>query len=126
MDISALSQYLSIIVVGICLCVGYIIKNSLDFIPNKYIPLIMGVLGLVINILINLSTGISAEVVLGGLFSGLASTGLYEMFRNLISKEWFYGISNNFTSNIAITNNRKYISAIQKIQRKERKKWEMK
>lgn len=87
MDISALSQYLSIIVVGICLCVGYIIKNSLDFIPNKYIPLIMGVLGLVINILINLSTGISAEVVLGGLFSGLASTGLYEMFRNLISKE---------------------------------------
>lgn len=87
MDISALSQYLSIVVVGICLCVGYIIKNSLDFIPNKYIPLIMGVLGLIINILINLSTGISAEVVLGGLFSGLASTGLYEMFRNLISKE---------------------------------------
>lgn len=87
MDISALSQYLSIVVVGICLCVGYIIKNSLDFIPNKYIPLIMGVLGLVINILINLSTGISAEVVLGGLFSGLASTGLYEMFRNLINKE---------------------------------------
>ena len=87
MDISSLTQYLSIIVVGICLCVGYIIKNSLDFIPNKYIPLIMGVLGLVINILINLSTGISAEVVLGGLFSGLASTGLYEMFRNLISKE---------------------------------------
>lgn len=87
MDISALSQYLSIVVVGICLCVGYIIKNSLDFIPNKYIPLIMGILGLIINILINLATGISAEVVLGGLFSGLASTGLYEMFRNLINKE---------------------------------------
>lgn len=87
MDISALSQYLSIVVVGICLCVGYIIKNSLEFIPNKYIPLIMGILGLIINILINLSTGITAEVVLGGLFSGLASTGLYEMFRNLINKE---------------------------------------
>lgn len=87
MDISALSQYLSLVVVGICLCVGYIIKSSLDFIPNKYIPLIMGILGLIINILINLSTGITAEVVLGGLFSGLASTGLYEMFRNLINKE---------------------------------------
>ncbi|MBQ8043839.1 MAG: phage holin family protein [Clostridia bacterium] len=85
MDISVLTQYLSIVVVGICLCVGYIIKNSLDFIPNKYIPLIMGVLGLIINILMNLN-GISAEVVLGGLFSGLASTGLYEMFRNLIDK----------------------------------------
>ena len=84
MDISVLTQYLSIVVVGICLCVGYIIKNSLDFIPNKYIPLIMGALGLIINILINLSTGINAEVILGGLFSGLASTGLYEMFKNLI------------------------------------------
>ena len=37
MDISVLTQYLTIVVVGICLCVGYIIKNSLDFIPNKYI-----------------------------------------------------------------------------------------
>ena len=87
MDISVLTQYVSIVVVGICLCVGYIIKNSLDFIPNKYIPLIMGVLGLILNILINLSSGINAEVVLVGLFSGLASTGLYEMFKNLINKQ---------------------------------------
>ncbi|MGN1300131.1 MAG: phage holin family protein [Clostridia bacterium] len=87
MDISVLTQYVSIVVVGICLCVGYIIKNSLDFIPNKYIPLIMGVLGLTLNILINLSSGINAEVILGGLFSGLASTGLYEMFKNLINKQ---------------------------------------
>lgn len=86
MDISVLVQYLDLIVVGICLCVGYIIKNSLDFIPNKYIPLIMGVLGLVVNIIINPGTGITAEIILGGLFSGLASTGLYEMFRNLIDK----------------------------------------
>lgn len=87
MDISVLTQYVSIVVVGICLCVGYIIKNSLDFIPNKYIPLIMGVLGLTLNILINLSSGINAEVILGGLLSGLASTGMYEMFKNLINKE---------------------------------------
>lgn len=87
MDISVLTQYVSIVVVGICLCVGYIIKNSLDFIPNKYIPLIMGVLGLILNILINLSSEINAEVILGGLFSGLASTGMYEMFKNLINKE---------------------------------------
>lgn len=87
MDISVLTQYVSIVVVGICLCVGYIIKNSLDFIPNKYIPLIMGVLGLTLNILINLSSGINAEVILGGLLSGLASTGLYEMFKNLINKQ---------------------------------------
>lgn len=85
MDLSVLTQYISIIVVGICLCVGYVIKNSLDFIPNKYIPLIMLVLGTVINVLMNL-TGINAEVILTGMFSGLASTGLYEMFKNLINK----------------------------------------
>lgn len=86
MDLSVLTQYLSIVVVGICLCIGYVIKNSLDFIPNKYIPLIMLVLGLAINILININ-GINAEVILTGMFSGLASTGMYEMFRNLINKE---------------------------------------
>lgn len=87
MDISVLTQFFSIVVVGICLCVGYVIKNSLDFIPNKYIPAIMLVLGTVINILMNISTGITAEVFLTGMFSGLASTGLHEMFKNLINKE---------------------------------------
>lgn len=86
MDLTVLTQYLSVIVVGICLCVGYVIKNSLDFIPNKYIPAFMLVLGTVINILMNLN-GINAEVILVGMFSGLASTGLYEMFKNIINKE---------------------------------------
>lgn len=86
MDLSGLTQYLSLVVMGICLCVGFVIKNSLDFIPNKYIPAIMLVLGTIINVLINLS-GISAEVILTGMLSGLASTGLYEMFKNFISKE---------------------------------------
>lgn len=87
MDITVLTQFFSIVVVGICLCVGYVIKNSLDFIPNKYIPLIMLVLGTTINILMNINTGITAEVFLTGMFSGLASTGLHEMFKNLINKE---------------------------------------
>ena len=60
MDLSVLTQYLSIVVVGICLCVGFVIKNSLDFIPNKYIPLIMLILGLAINVLMNLN-GINAS-----------------------------------------------------------------
>ena len=86
MDFSGLTQYVSLVVMGICLCVGFVIKNSLDFMPNKYIPAIMLVLGTIINVLMNLS-GISAEVILTGMLSGLASTGLYEMFKNFISKE---------------------------------------
>ena len=87
MDLAVLNEYLVIVVVGICLCVGYVIKNSLDFIPNKYIPLIMLVLGTITNILINLNTGINAGVILGGMLSGLASTGLHQLFSKFINKE---------------------------------------
>lgn len=84
MDISGLMQYFNLITVGICLCVGYAIKQSLDFIPNKYIPLIMLILGTFLGVI---SSGLSLESVLSGMVSGLASTGLYEAFRNLINKE---------------------------------------
>ena len=87
MDLSFLSEFINLGILGICLCIGYVIKTSLDFIPNKYIPLIVGILGLVTKILMSLNTGINAEVILSGLFSGLASTGMYEMFKNLINRE---------------------------------------
>ncbi len=83
MDLSFLSEYIVLVVLGICLCVGYVIKHSIDFIPNKYIPLIMLVLGTVINLIINLDH-ITAEVILAGMVSGLASTGLHEAFKNII------------------------------------------
>ena len=86
MDISVLLEFINLIVLGICLCVGYVIKNSLDFIPNKYIPLIMFILGTILNIVFNLPN-INGTVILTGMISGLASTGLYEMFKNLIFKE---------------------------------------
>lgn len=87
MDITVLTQYFSIVVVGICLCVGYVIKNSLDFIPNKYIPAIMLILGLITNIVINFQTGINAEIILSGMLSGLASTGLHQVFTQLINNK---------------------------------------
>ena len=86
MDISVLLNYINIIVLGICLCVGYVIKNSLDFIPNKYIPLIMLILGTVLNIIFNIPN-VTGEIILVGMISGLASTGLYEMFKNLLFSE---------------------------------------
>lgn len=86
MDLGYLSSYINLIVLGICLCIGYVIKRSLGFIPNKYIPLIMLVIGVVLNIIANLPV-ITLEVILAGMVSGLASTGLYEAFRNLIEKK---------------------------------------
>ena len=85
MDLTFLANFAVPIIVGVCLCVGYVIKNVItsDTI-NKYIPLIMAVLGVVLNIWINMS--FTPEILLGGMFSGLASTGLHEAFKQLIKK----------------------------------------
>lgn len=76
-----LNQYVVVSIMATCLALGYIIKHSLDFIPNKYIPLIMGMVGVVLNIWAN--DTFSLEILLGGLASGLASTGAFEVIRNI-------------------------------------------
>ena len=86
MNLEFLNDYIVLIVVGICLCVGYILKNVVTSDKvNRYIPLIMGVLGVILNVWL-CGFLFTPEILLGGLFSGLASTGLFEMFRNLIGK----------------------------------------
>ncbi|MBQ1230744.1 MAG: holin [Clostridia bacterium] len=81
-----LQDYIVLMVLGICLCVGYIIKN---LVPNdkinRFIPLIMGVLGIALNVW--LERTLTPKTVLGGLVSGLASTGFYEMFKHFITKK---------------------------------------
>ncbi len=81
-----LNNYLVLIVIGICLCVGYVLKNLIPTDKvNKFIPLIMAVLGVTLNIWLNFA--FTPEILLGGLVSGLASTGMYELFRNFIEKK---------------------------------------
>lgn len=88
MDINFLLDYINLVTLGICLCVGFALKYAklFDWLGNQYIPLSMLLLGTIINVLINYP-GINAQVVLGGMISGLASTGLYEMMRNLLDKD---------------------------------------
>ena len=85
MDITFLNEYFIPVIVGICLCVGYVIKTSIPKIDNSLIPMILSIVGLLINILLN--HAINPSIILGGLFSGLASTGLHQMFKNLIKVE---------------------------------------
>ena len=85
MDLTFLSEYCIPVIVGICLCIGYVIKTSIPKVDNSLIPMIVAILGLFINIWIN--HAINPPIVLGGLFSGLASTGLHQMFKNLIKVE---------------------------------------
>lgn len=85
MDLGFLTEYYVPIVVVACLVVGYVIKKSLDFIPNKYIPLILTVLGAVVGCVAN--SVIDLNTVVYGAFSGLASTGLHQTFTNIIEKD---------------------------------------
>lgn len=84
MNISEILNYAQPVIVFICVCIGYILKNVvLDDRINKYIPLIMGIVGVVLNIWMNMM--FTPEILLVGLISGLASTGLYEAFKNIIN-----------------------------------------
>ena len=87
MDITYLFDYINLVTLGICLCFGFALKTAFDWFPNKYIPLAALSMGCIINLLIHMQSGINAEVILGGMISGLASTGLYEMMRNLLDKD---------------------------------------
>lgn len=81
-----LKDYLVLIVMGICLCVGYVIKNLIPTDKvNRFIPLIMAVLGVILNVWLN-GFVFTPAILLGGLVSGLASTGLHQLFKKFIEK----------------------------------------
>lgn len=85
MDVSFVSEFISPVALAVCLCVGYVIKNWIpDASVNKLIPTIAAILGVVIVCWATMS--VTPESVVSGLVSGLASTGLYEAFSQLIGK----------------------------------------
>ena len=83
MDLTFLSDYFVPVIIGICLCLGYGIKQ-VTFVANKWIPIILMVVGLLLNVW--LQHGISPEIILSGMLSGLASTGLHQAFKQLIER----------------------------------------
>lgn len=84
---SILDDFIILVIVGICMCVGYILKKAVctDKI-DRFTPLIMAALGLALNIWIN-DLSITPEIVLGGLLSGLSSLGLYEAFSKFLKNK---------------------------------------
>lgn len=85
-----LNEYLVAVVMAICLAVGFIVKK-LDFIPSRFIPLIVGILGVVLNVW-HSAWMFTPEVLLGGLASGLASTGAFELVKNLSKTDGENGV----------------------------------
>ena len=78
-----LGTYLVPVIVGICLIVGYLLKNVLP-IANHYIPTIVTILGVALAIWTNHT--VTPEVILTGMASGLASTGLHQLLKTWLEK----------------------------------------
>lgn len=82
-----LNNFLIPVIVGICLIVGFIVKKWVKDDDHKFIPTIVAVLGVVIAVWVN--HAFTPEVVLEGLASGLASTGLHQLFKQYIDNADF-------------------------------------
>ena len=77
-----LTEYIVPVIAGICLIVGYIVKNFTDA-DNKYIPAMVTALGVILAVWMNWPA-ITPEVIFGGALSGLASTGMHQLLKQWI------------------------------------------
>lgn len=80
-----LNDFMVPVIMGICLCMGYIVKRWVKDLDNKFIPTLCAVLGVLLALWMNWGN-ITPEVILQGLASGLASTGLHQAFTQMLHK----------------------------------------
>lgn len=78
-----LNEFMMPVVIGICLCTGYIVKQWVEDIDNKYIPAICAILGMILAAWLSDWT-ITPQIALSGMVSGLASTGLHQLFKQFL------------------------------------------
>ena len=83
MDFTNLTEHFVLVVMVACLVVGYIIKHAtfLKKIHNDDIPVILAVVGAVLNVVVS---GLTAETIVYGAVMGLASTGLHQGFKTFV------------------------------------------
>ncbi len=81
MDLSFITEMYIPIVLVICLCVGFVFKKWVPT-DDKWIPTIMLILGAVLGCIANQE--ISLMSIGAGAVTGLASTGLHQLFKQII------------------------------------------
>ena len=79
-----IQQYLSPVIMGLCLLLGNTIKTSVPKIPNNYIPLALGLIGAILMVALN---GLSVQNLIVGLVSGLSATGVQQIKKELTNEE---------------------------------------
>ncbi|MFV0379476.1 MAG: phage holin family protein [Anaerorhabdus sp.] len=79
-----LEGYLNVLIIACCLLVGFILKMWIKDVDNKYIPTVVAILGVILAFITN---GISIDAFVVGGFSGLASTGLHQLVKQLMKSD---------------------------------------
>lgn len=83
-----LNTYLIPEIVVICLILGFVVKKWVADVDNKWIPTVVCIFGFILGLAMKwgeidcFAAGLAAAV--GGSLSGLASTGLHQMFKQWI------------------------------------------
>lgn len=85
-NVEFLADYMIPVIVGICLLFGFVVKKWIKDVDNKWIPTLCCVLGVILAVVKDWGTVDLATVLAGG-FSGLASTGLHQAFKQLIGEK---------------------------------------
>ena len=85
-NVEILNTWVNPTIVCLCLVVGYIIKHLLPKVSNRVIPTVVVIVGIVTALWINQWGIITPDIILSGALSGLASTGLHQLF-----KQWIDG-----------------------------------
>ena len=84
-DLSFLTEMYQPMVIALCLVVGYVLKHWIRDVDNKYIPTILVVIGILGSCLG--ANDVSIELIVSGGLSALVSTGLHQVFKQLIGQE---------------------------------------
>lgn len=85
-NITMLNTWINPTIVAICLIVGYAVKHLLPKVSNRVIPVAVVIVGILCALWMNQWGVLTPDILLSGALSGLASTGLHQLF-----KQWIDG-----------------------------------
>lgn len=83
-NLDLIFELISPITVIACLCLGYVIKRAFkNKTVNAFIPCLLACVGMAANVWA--SGAVNLQIITAGAVSGLAATGLYEGFSNILN-----------------------------------------
>ena len=84
---TTLNTWVNPTVVCFCLVVGFAVKHLLPGVSNRIIPTVVVLVGIFVAWWISGWTAVTPALLLSGALSGLASTGLHQLFKQWIAGE---------------------------------------